>query len=277
VQLDLRSYDEFGSGCPPLDFSSVTAEVMIELLKSALHLRSVVLPGELFHEFADDCLFVDEGWQHFVDIRVVRPVLTVDVPRAPLSAKMIQAMLAINPASDMMIWFGPDFLKCSQDYQKEWICSSVNPLLDGRLLAATLRICFRASKAMMYEEEVPVGMKNFKQATKCITESLSSCKSETLRGFNVSVTYRDAVQDVTWNVGRVTRWDKDIFPLLILNYLREKVVQPLDGPVRLLAVAAINQGAIHRKTTNHTPSDMRAANACVIFQAIKSQFKEGKC
>jgi hypothetical protein len=90
-------------------------------------------------------------------------------------------------------------------------------------------------------------------------------------------TYRDSVQGVTWNVTRFLRsfWFlllafvavaaamfayKYIIPPFILNYLRGKVEQPFDGPLR---PATINQGAIYQETTGHAPTDMRAVIAGV--------------
>jgi hypothetical protein len=61
-----------------------------------------------------------------------------------------------------------------------------------------------------------------------------------------------------------------LFPRLVLNYWCNHLPKPLEGQVVPSAIKAVNEGNIYRKTTNLVPSDMRTANAGLIFQIVKA-------
>jgi hypothetical protein len=91
---------------------------------------------------------------------------------------------------------------------------------------------------------------------------VTACLSRNLCFFNVSFNFCT----IDGGLNRVQLWDHCVFPSLSVNYWRIKLKKP-DTPISL-AVRAINQGLIYRKTTDHVPYDATIAFAGVIFCVV---------
>jgi hypothetical protein len=107
---------------------------------------------------------------------------------------------------------------------------------------------------------------------------MTACTSRRLDFVNVEVDLVNYQRDGSdnwrknmWIVGRIRAWDEVLFPSLALNFCRNHFQVLAKGAVMPLAIKAVNEGIIYKRTTHHVPFDMSAANASVIFLFVKTE------
>jgi hypothetical protein len=252
--VTLAFYDQF------LD-SSVTLETMMNCLKNAPHLRSIVIPGQLFRACpAEDSAKV-------LEISVKNPFLSWRTWNATLSPQAFHAILKTYPPTDIIVSFDDSFWEKGVRRGLKLISSFFHPFLDGRLATEGIEIRFGYFHRFSGD--------SLDRLVERIVSEMVACKSKALCTFKVSLSKFRKIQRGYYTFDRIMRWDQVIFPSVVLNYFRKRVAHSMDVRVLPMAIVAINHGNLYRKTTDHIPCDMRLANASAIFCSIKTRSRTG--
>jgi hypothetical protein len=259
-------------GKDPFD-DSVSLEVLMELLKTALHVSHLLLPRQVFlHEARTVAL---------LEFTVESPALpmTYSYCGSPTPA-LLNDISNIHQARDKTnFYLEVDNLWAGENVTL--IASVVHPFLDGQLTLENLRI--QVGEGGMDDRPDP---NVIQQVTQELASAMISCRSKHLCHFNVALTFfindDDIIEDdddavdaydsvVERYIHRIRQWDEGIFPQLALNYCSKRLTKALDGRLLPRAISAINWGILYRKTTDHNPYDMSTANTSLIFHHIKTE------
>jgi hypothetical protein len=217
----------------PFD-ASVSFRVMLDLLRQARHLRSVELPLRW------DKTQNTESLQISAKITVQAFNLMIRV-QGRVPSQWLHSIATIFDVEHIHLGFPGSYDSRSEHWLQKWLSPVMHAFLDGSLATNSFQVRLPWNAVMNPLNVVPV-----------------PCKSKTLRFFDIH------------NVRRVPRWDCAIFPSLVVNYWRIRLTQPLGKNVLPFAIAAVNQGIIYRKTTDHAPYDMDSANAGLIFALLNT-------
>jgi hypothetical protein len=239
--------------------SSVTLEIMMDCLKNAHHLRSIVIPGHLFR------VRPAEDSAKGVEISVQSQHLSLRSWNATLSPQVFHEISNMYPPSGITVSFA--LWEEGTRYGLRLISSFFHPFLDGRLAAHGLEVGF--GYFHRFNDD------SLNRLVERITSEMIPCKSKTLCAFKVSLSKFREIPSGHHTFDRIMRWDQVIFPSVVLNYFRIRVAHLLEVQVLPMAILAINRGSLYRKTTDHVPYDMSLANAGAIFSSINTQSRSG--
>jgi hypothetical protein len=209
--------------------ASVSSRVMLDSLRQARHLRSIELPS----------LWV--ATQNTEDPRISAQIAVQTANLLIKSEYMVPRWWLRNVATTMSvesIQINMTGWRNSSSEHQKWVSPVMHAFLDGSLATNSFQARFPYCADVNPLNVVP-------------------CRSKTLCFFDIH------------NVHRVPRWDCAIAPWLVVNFWRIRLTQPLCENVLPFAIAAVNQGIIYRKTTDHAPYDMDTANAGLIFRIVE--------
>jgi hypothetical protein len=252
-------------GEAPFD-DSVSLDVLMDLLKTAREprlqdkpstaLRRVALPRQVFLDDSEEPI----GVMMTFDVESPALSMTYGYYGSP-TPHVINVISQIHQAGDKTnLEFEVDRLR-EGGHHVAPVTSIVHPFLDGRLALENLWIHF-------YDKvEVDNPAPNVRDGiAQELANAMISCRSTSLCMFTVSLGGSGHFMEGC--IQKIRQWDETIFPQLALNWCSKKLTQAPD--LRLL-ISAINQGILYRKTTHHKPYNMSTANACVIFDHIKTE------
>jgi hypothetical protein len=221
---------------------SVSMDAFCNLLREARHLRAVGLP---------DCLIQNDNNPNlsFEKIRCKAAVLTSFLPRGSYSSAFLLSYSKFHEATDIHMDFS-EWMSAS-DMHRMGLRSFIGPFFQMESTLERLSLRFRDS--------------NWRMQMQWVLGAIPACTSKDLCFFNVEVKAWDKYR----NLDHIEPWDQGLFPTLTLNYCRKNITKPVEA--LSLAIKAVNQGVIYRKTTDHLPSNTKTTNAGVIFYLLKAR------
>jgi hypothetical protein len=246
---------------------SVSSEVMIDLLNKSQYLRCIQFSPQLFPDTDRVGLCTD------LEMTVKSPKLSIR-STGLVSAKLLHVMSRLHHVNDIAIAFDKNLWEKEQEQRQQLLADFIHPFLDGRFTLENLQIGFGYIKSLVSEavdwESTDGGLS---RVTEWVAGAMISCNSKSLCMFNISLSVSQGDDCCRRRIDRIQRWDKSIFPRLVLNYFCRILVPPKDRRTVPAAVRVINQGVIYHKTTGHVPDDMGPANAGLIFSIVKSHLR----
>jgi hypothetical protein len=222
---------------------SISFDVFCDLLRQARFLRAVGLPIHLMRAKEEPQLICKRiilksqdltasfsGWNYFPGI----------------SHELLHTFAARHQVTDIRMEFPEDFLE--RETNREELHACIKPFFQWNSNLEQLTIQFDGPRDLDHGR---------------LEHVVAACLSRNLCVFNVSFNFCT----IDRSLNRVQSWDHRVFPRLSVNYWRIKLKKP-DTPMAL-AVRAVNQGLIYRKTTDHVPYNGTIAYAGDIFCVVK--------
>jgi hypothetical protein len=245
----------------PFD-ESVTETVFNNLLKDAKYLRAVELPHALvWKDSASDCPL------YLVRTELKSPDLWMQLPYNARSSNWLYAFSKHYDSKDMDVRVCHQNLTFTATQRRKLLVPFLDPFMDTNSLLENL--CLRLTYQFSYVVDDDTKRANsLRRVSLMVASEMTTCNSKNLCVFNAYIVYFSEDRLIDWRCNRIELWDKDIFPLLVLNFHRKRLTNP-GGPVIQLALRAVNQGVVYSKTTDHLPCDGSIANAGLIFRIVK--------
>jgi hypothetical protein len=223
---------------------SISFDVFCDLLRQARFLRAVVLPAHLMWAKGEPKL-------SFKRIILKSQDLTASlhevVGTLGISHELLHTFVTRHHVADIRMEFPEDFLERETNRMKLQAC--IKPFFWWNSNLEQLTIQFDGPRDLDHGR---------------LENVVAACLSRNLCFFNVSFNFCT----IDGSLDRVQSWDHGVFPQLSVNYWRNNNLKKAAAPISL-AVRAINQGLIYRKTTDHVPYDASIAFAGVIFCVVR--------
>jgi hypothetical protein len=258
----------------PFD-ESVSHTAFNDLLRDALYLRAVKLPRGLVRTDSGR----DGRLGDFVKIDLKTPDLWIQCSCSAKSPKWLHATAKHHNAKDINLTFSRQSGSWTRAQRLEFLQPFVNLFMDSDSSLENVCLIFDchifASEGVQDEEQACNGnpeqkrTKKINQVALMVASEIPACNSRNLCVFN-SYIGDGTSKRIDWRCNHVEWWDKAIIPVLVLNFHRKRLTNPV-GAVIQLALRAVNQGVVYRKTTDHLPCDASIANAGLIFCIVKQQ------
>jgi hypothetical protein len=175
-----------------------------------------------------------------------------------MPSQLIDTISKIQPVNCICFSFDCRFWRGNEKSRRKWVETFIHPFLNGYLNSESVKLRFHLTEQVNKEDHTP-------QWRQWLADAMIPCKSKRMCVFTVDFRGKEEAGIIDC----VKKWDQDIFPSLVANYLRQKLTPVVGKKVLPLAVDAINRGQIYRRTTGHAPFDMSVANAGLIFEFIK--------
>jgi hypothetical protein len=241
---------------------SVSLNMFCDLLQEARYLRATELPQRLVRK-NNDARF------YFEQIRLKSAVLTSFLLKNRFSPVFLYSFSKLHAVTDIQMDFGGNTWTWASDKQQQCMemRSLISPFFHTESALERLAIRFKENERGYDFDK----LSHWRQLTMVATTTqwvpgiVSACTSKELCFFNVSV----KVWDTYCNLDCVLSWDQDLFPSLALNYCRKNLTKPVEA--LSLAMKAVNEGVIYRKTTDHLPCNAKTTNAGVILYLLKAR------
>jgi hypothetical protein len=254
----------------PFD-ESVSLSFLNDLLAQAPHLRAVQLPGQL----VDASSARNSCSMRFEDIVLKSADLRIHCSEVTISLACFGAIAQKHMVQEMDMRFSQDFWKWDAEQRRELLRAFVHPFLDTDSSLENLCLRFHYCKALdddvAYDdddEDQPEDPDNLQRVALWVSDEIPAFESRNLCVLNASIVYGD-YSDLVWSCNHIVWWDKAIVPRLVLNFYHKQL--SAVGGVMGLAVRAVSQGIVYRKSTDHRPGDPSIANASLILRMINLQ------
>jgi hypothetical protein len=244
VHLDFSYYLR-----PPMRFFSL--DEFNNLVRESPNLRSVRLPCQFVAPSEMD--ETDDSF-HFFDAWFKSPQVSIRFSGVmPFAA--LHCIATFHQVAEITIEADSRFCNNDRNRRQQALQSYVQPFFREGSHLELLRIRFHGEGWPWW---APV--------------ELSQCMSRNLRFF--SILWEPATEDIMQALDQVKRWGVDLFPTIVLNCYRHRLKKHFECGVFPLAIKAVNDSHIYRRCTNHSPCDIRLANAGLVFCIVREQVSD---
>jgi hypothetical protein len=265
VKLKFEPFHQ--SGCSPFD-ESVSIVAFNEALRAAKQSLTIELPLG----------FVKDKWAEGSRLVLKSPKLTLAFTGL-LPSAWLHAIAAAQSINDIHIefkysFFVDAFYRSPPTHSQALLRLYIHALFELSTLECLqihfeYKYSFEAAQRLFEADRkrfdvqpiVDNVTKHIKRVRQWIPRAVPPCVSTSL--CHVYLTSDTPCLD------RINWWDRHLFPTIVLNYARKHRLFALEQGVVGLAIAAVNEGNVYRKVTDHEPHDMSIANAGLILRTIK--------
>jgi hypothetical protein len=217
-----------------------------------------------YEKFDYDCVLCDPGpfqrpdaAEGITGVTIKWPNLSIHTTLA-MPSQLLDTLSKIQPVNCICFSFDSRFWRGTGRSRRKWVETFIHPFLNGQLNSESVQLRFHLNQQIYQRSHTP-------QWKQWLADAMIPCKSKRMCSFTVDFRGKEEAG----NIDSVKKWDQDIFPSVVANYLRQQLTPMVGKNVLPLAIDAINRGQIYRRTTGHAPFDMSVANAGLIFEFIK--------
>jgi hypothetical protein len=228
------------NNCSPF-LKLVTLNEFNHLFRESQYLRAIKIPSQLVHQ-AQAASAEDTFSFKKVLLRSSRLAIRFE---GTVSFSLLHQLAAFYRIIDIKIETSHDLQRSEKLFR-----SCLDPHLHEDSLLEQLDVRFRDIHCWQHP---PI--------------EFSPCFSRKLHF--VSISYYEYPSPEWRSVDEVEQWDVSLFPSVVLNCYRNRLYKRLDGGTLALAIKAVNEGQVYRRSTNHAPFNMSVSNVGLIFYLVR--------